>query len=820
MKLLSKSLALILILSMGGNLLGLQASAAEMSTEETASTAQTVTETTTNPDKTITTTSTTTTSSTGENGNTTLVVETDHKTTGTNREGAAVDGNGSSISTTVSNADGDVIASSSSAESTTTITATATGSEGTTTVETTREHKESGNSRGDSYEYEETTTTVTEQKGTAVTESRAKDGTEKTVEVTQPENVTLAVPTVEEDDPATEAPENKTTVTLGDPAGTKVITGDIPEGEQDPEFDYTQKEALQQGRVEVTTRDIRITETTGVQTDLDYTYSTAEASRDNDLVDSDPEKTPQAPDPDDLAVKDGYSHMYWDYGNFSKFGAALVCTEGAAGEEPVFYDQNGVPYYVQADHTIFEKRKLYVDDYYINGSHVEDSTYARWDYIQQFVLVDAKTGQLITTYCADQKTKVQDGYSYIMENVEDADYYDQEQAEMIRSVALNGYWGTDSGFGSLSRMKEKLTASGQFTEAEMAALTDGMAMTATQYAIWTFSNVSNGDKYVNTYYVSDRLGIGRVPEEEKDSVELIFKLYHYLIDLEPTPVENTTADTIINADNFVKDLEITVVEKAADHANNRDADNANDAYVTNLTFALVVSPSTENGDDLVVSVVAEDGRVLAKGRIAGKPQDGETLLLPDREGNYSFPGITLTEGVQNFNITLEGIQNLSEGVYLYTSEICDVEGEDISSQTMVGVASGNRGVNVSMNIQFALSVEDEIVATQRVWHSESSDAYQVPGEEDPPGGNPGTPEELPPERQPETPAEEHTDLPLDAQSPNTGDHFGQLLAVAILSGSCLLAIVLTKRTKGILLSALADTADIHTAVPRRRKQGF
>ena len=29
-----------------------------------------------------------------------------------------------------------------------------------------------------------------------------------------------------------------------------------------------------------------------------------------------------------------------------------------------------------------------------------------------------------------------------MKNLEDADYYSEEQAEQIRSIALKGYWGT------------------------------------------------------------------------------------------------------------------------------------------------------------------------------------------------------------------------------------------------------------------------------------------------------------------------------------------------------------------------------------------
>ena len=43
--------------------------------------------------------------------------------------------------------------------------------------------------------------------------------------------------------------------------------------------------------------------------------------------------------------------------------------------------------------------------------------------------------------------------------------------------------------------------------------------------------------------------------------------------------------------------------------------------------------------------------------------------VADENGNYTFSNIVMTEGEQNFNITLEGIQNLEQGVYLYTSEV-------------------------------------------------------------------------------------------------------------------------------------------------------
>ncbi len=613
----------------------------------------------------------------------------------------------------------------------------------------------------------------------------ADGGFEITAEPVAPE-VELDVPLTDTDDPNTEEVENQNTANTDRPAGTVIeVTGDKKESEEDGEYDYTATIVEKPGSVTVTTEEITITETSDTaNTDMEYIYGDVEATPENDMIEAGLDS--------EWEVQDGYTHVYLGEDRFSGFAAALVCREGAPGEEPVFI-KDGIPYYVQAGHNVMENRKLYVDDYYIDGEHIEEKTYARWDYIQQFALIDAETGELVTVYCADQKTTAQGGYSYIMENVEDANYYSQEQAEKIRSVALNGYWGTTSGTGSLEEMKAKLAASGAFTEAELAMLTDGMAMTATQYAIWNFSNVKNGDRFINVYQATDTgkgaPSIGRVPEEEQASVELIFKLYDYLVNLEPTKSENTTADTIINEQNFLKDMSLTVLDKAQGHANNQDTDTTNDAYVTNLTFALVVTPSTDNGDDLVVSVVDKDGNVVASGRIAGEAREGETVLTPDDEGNYSFTGITLIEGKQNFHITLEGIQNLEEGVYLYSSEVrTDETGDQVESQTMVGLASGSHGVNVSMNIEFDVSVEDEVIVTERVWREE----WEKPSGGNPPEGNP--PDKTPPEDVPPEDSGEPETV-VQAKPPKTGD--GSLLysILSALSGMGLSALQLLKKRK-------------------------
>ena len=114
----------------------------------------------------------------------------------------------------------------------------------------------------------------------------------------------------------------------------------------------------------------------------------------------------------------------------------------------------------------------------------------------------------------------------------------------------------------------------------------------------------------------------------------------------------------------------------------------------------------------------DPGKEIATGRISGALQDGEVQLF-EEDGKYTFYGIEMIEGEQSFNLTLEGIQNLKSGVYLYTSE---VQG-DTSSQTMVGKAEGSRVVNVSMNISFELDVDDRVVAREHVYRDEHDPIY-------------------------------------------------------------------------------------------------
>ncbi|MBR2223492.1 MAG: Cys-Gln thioester bond-forming surface protein, partial [Christensenellaceae bacterium] len=618
-------------------------------------------------------------------------------------------------------------------------------------------------------------------------------------------------------------------------------------GTERPNEDGSASVVTEQGDVTVSTDKITVTETVDPElSDFDYVYGNAEATADNDLFNpyggavlpAEGEKHP---------VEDGYQHVLVGTGTSSQFYAGVLYkSPGYEGEQPVYVAEDGTAYYARRT-DLGKYHKL--EGLYHNGEMVEGGTdfvyKGVWSNVTHYIMIDAETGELITTYCADATTQTEDGFSYTFENVEDADYYSEEQAAMIRSIAKKGFWGTkddpatsEKELGSLEAMRDMMRdakdedGNAIFTAKEIEDLTEGIAMSATQFAIWTFSNKMNDLAYVNAQYIqkdADNNAKGyhythlkNVPEDKLSSVDTIFKLYQYLINLAPTPIEKkTTSNTVLNADNFVGDMSLTVLGKAKDHANNKDDDKTNDAYNTKISFALVVAPSGNEEDDLVVSIVAPDGTVLAKGRIAGALKDGEIQLTKDANNNYTFENIVLTENQKTFKLNLAGIQNLEKGIYLYTSEVR----EGTSSQTMVGVAEGNRSVNVTMELEFSLDVNDEIVTTERVW-SDAGDPVVIPN--DPiilPGGGieggeeedtldenpvvPGDGEIIEPDLEIEeiekinkvTIKKANTETILDeevplAAAPKTGDYTFVLIAViAVLALGIAAAFVIDKKRK-------------------------
>lgn len=340
----------------------------------------------------------------------------------------------------------------------------------------------------------------------------------------------------------------------------------------------------------------------------------------------------------------------------------------------------------------------------------------RWQ-AHQFVLVD-KDGNEHYVYCADFAVSPQAGFRYDMENVEDAGYYDSEAAAHIRAIAQNGYWGTSEGAGSLDAVKRMLVDAYNNGEIDRdnygglatawgfdTYLTDGMALAATQAALWTFGNSGNmmidRDDPFTSYYQA----VGGKNWRELDSREwaLTKALYDYLIAQTEAP---TDKNTLINENNFAANASLTVGQ--------RDEDSGK--YEADLTFTLAVMPDMES-DDLLVHVVV-NGEIVETRRLAGDDSGTQYGVIPRSEdGSYTLSGLKLADGV-NIDLRLTGTQNIGEGVYLFTSEVSTEpvgyeDGEPVfSSQTFVGMESGRQSVDLSVSLNFTVNEAAAEIVTE------------------------------------------------------------------------------------------------------------
>ena len=350
-------------------------------------------------------------------------------------------------------------------------------------------------------------------------------------------------------------------------------------------------------------------------------------------------------------------------------------------------------------------------------------------------------------------------------------------------------------------MKEMLKNDPNFTELtdkQIDALTEGEAIAATQAAIWTYAN---GSSRVDSESMGNQVHVGEngnlaVKDATAEVTAAISAVYRYLITLtEKQTKENTTE--IINKDNYISDVTMTVGERVAGEANNEDEDDTNDVYEVELNFTMEVTPDQQK-DDLVLTLVDENENVIARARIAGEPEEDETwdILHPTNGNTYTLKCGPMAENVNvNFTLLLSGKQSLENGVYIYTAN-----GGYKTSQSFVGIANGTKTVDVGMDFGFSFNVEESArTVERRSWFEEDpvvSNPIDPPvNPQDPPVEEIDDPEvpldELPEEDVPLTEILDE-EVPL-ANVPMTGDCSLLFIGMSILSGTGLAGLALTKK---------------------------
>lgn len=322
----------------------------------------------------------------------------------------------------------------------------------------------------------------------------------------------------------------------------------------------------------------------------------------------------------------------------------------------------------------------------------------------------------------------------------------------LRSVCLNGFWGTEDGLGSLEAVKDLMRRNGLADEADL--LTAGMAVTATQAAIWEFGANAEGKFGGEDYdfvelFNRDGGNKGFEPEKPTDCKEddpkyqeylkalneyneykakenAIIVLRDLLVDLAKSEVNEKgesagLAEAIDKTD--ITDSSITLNNKVTEKNGDgesvvRKDSNGNELYNADLGFTLDVSTSSINGDLKVT--VKQGGQPIGYYRLAGDDKnDGfsKTLgeffgkIYPDENGTYTLAGLELAEGVK-IDLQLTGTQHLDDGVYLFDNR---------SYQDFVGLAKLENEINLTFSMEFSTSDNNKLNHTEKEWNESKTD---------------------------------------------------------------------------------------------------
>ena len=424
-----------------------------------------------------------------------------------------------------------------------------------------------------------------------------------------------------------------------------------------------------------------------------------------------------------VSIGGGEQTEFWSAFLYTEPSEALKASGKVEGEVTL-RDKNGTAHTFYTGAEVNNGRPIngiYLDgEFYSGGTYTdgkftsvenENITYtdsklqASYNGLNQGLLVNGN-GKKVAVYCADQVTGTDITAKYNIVNLEDAVHYDEDTADKIRAVAVNGYWGGTEEVnqdGTLEKVEAMMKASGKFTQEEIDLLSPGVALAATQFAIWELANEDDNRQIVNVQYIVKNRVAGYnglpwntlknvVPESEVPCVDLIFKLSNYLVNLPGISVEDmTTSNTVLNPENILRDVEIEVLYKAECHENNADDNKDNDAYVTNVIFDML--PVSEK-DNLVAKIVDKVTKeVYAKRDFSD--------LINNRNGTYTFSDVVLVENnVNNYTVVVEGVQYLERNVYLYFA------GERGASQTMIGYDEGEFSVDVESTVEKSFNVDE------------------------------------------------------------------------------------------------------------------
>lgn len=340
----------------------------------------------------------------------------------------------------------------------------------------------------------------------------------------------------------------------------------------------------------------------------------------------------------------------------------------------------------------------------------------------------------LPAYCTDLLMSAVIDTAYERINLEDSTYYSDEAAGHIRSILRNGFW-VGRNVSDLAR------ASG------VTGLTAAEALTATQAAIWYYSNAEGPGYYPslkNAYHstvpfseadsawneIKDPVTVDATEEASSQTGARINAFYQYLINQDPTDAQSViwsfSGEHVILSRKWQKMQEDGTTERPTDLPTNwKDIlnnywemifgnwgaaeGNEEGTYYYQVLTRFKVKGTPKGVKNLTLRAVmnaeAEDGTMIEEVRefdlTDAKVIEGLTEEGSDYWTIAFGTGLTAKEFENDpiVTLTLIGEQELEEDVYMYVP-MDGEEGREMS-QSMVGIGGDTTLIDVESEIDIS-----------------------------------------------------------------------------------------------------------------------
>ncbi len=286
-------------------------------------------------------------------------------------------------------------------------------------------------------------------------------------------------------------------------------------------------------------------------------------------------------------------------------------------------------------------------------------------------------------YCRDAATGSEAGNYYKRLNLEDSEYYSDEQAAKLRAILTNSY-----PFVSVEEAKTALKEAG-FAQADQ--LDRSELITAMQAAVWSIANKDSGDSYDYNKTASTA--------QKNTWGGYLHNYAQEIVNFTDSTTKRSysTPAGVGTRINALRDFLLALPGMEAED---------DQIVISHIGFA---NPEASQSGDLYsveVDVTLNQGADADDNIVLKVYIDGELADQPVQVGEATNYTVTLNARANaDIKVVVSGTQNLEKGVYFYAPEPADVDGDGIAtsrevSQNLIGVASGETPIYVEAGIRF------------------------------------------------------------------------------------------------------------------------